>query len=390
MIKDISSVTLAFVYVNVLGYVFHSVVSRSLGPAGYGEFMVLYSFMLTVGNITALLAAVGIKTLVENFSKRFEYLRSLRIFSLAIGAFMAIFTSIFAPYLKNFLQVTQHYYFFIIVTSWLGMFLIAIERSFLQATGRFPLFAISSALELTVRLIAALGAIYAGLKVGGVLFSSVIGAFFVLLILLPVNGELFGRRAKLNFKKILTVALYASPIGFFIYGDSIFIKRFFDEHTAGLFASVSVVGKVMIWFILTMLGVYFPKFVQTKESASFKKFVWQMFAIVVLSEAGAQLACFIIGKPLFLLLFGVKFESALKFLPFYLIALLPLLFSIVFISIATALERFVYIIYIHLICFYAGFFFFSFTEIFDYLMYIFCINGFFVLLYFWIFKKVKS
>lgn len=42
MLKDISSVTLAFVYVNILGYVFHSVVSRSLGPAGYGEFMVFY------------------------------------------------------------------------------------------------------------------------------------------------------------------------------------------------------------------------------------------------------------------------------------------------------------------------------------------------------------
>ncbi|WP_353683373.1 oligosaccharide flippase family protein [Thermodesulfovibrio sp. 3907-1M] len=387
MFKDISSVTLAFVYVNILGYVFHSAVSQSLGPAVYGEFMVLYSFMLTVGNITVLLGTVSIKTIIENYQSRFNFLSSLRLTGLMIGAVFALTVCALSSYLREFLHVTEYYYFFIVALAWLGMSLVAVERSFLQATGKFPLFAFSTAIELTVRLIAALVAIYAGLKVGGVLFSTAIGAFAVLIILLIINGNFKAKRAQLNIKKMLTVALYASPIGFFVYADNIFIKRILDEHAAGIYSAVSIVGKVLVWFILTILSVYFPKFVEAKDSASFRKLVFHLLAIVVLSEVMAQIACLLIGKPLFLLLFGAKFESALKFLPLYLLALLPLLFNIVFISMAVALERYFCMIYAHLFLFYAGFLIFPLRSISDYLAYIFCINAFFVLLYFLSFKK---
>ncbi|GAB5045958.1 oligosaccharide flippase family protein [Thermodesulfovibrio sp. TK110] len=387
MFKDISSVTLAFVYVNILGYVFHSVVSRSLGPIGFGEFMVLYSLMLTVGNITVLLGTVSIKTIIENYQNRFNFLSSLRLVGVVIGAVFAFSVCAFSSYLKDFLHVTEYYYFFIIALAWFGMALVAVERSFLQATGKFSLFAFSTALELTLRLIAALSAIYAGFKVGGVLFSTVVGVLAVLIILLKINGNLNSKRAQLNIKKMLTVALYASPIGFFIYADNIFIKRVFDEHTAGLYSAVSIVGKVLVWFILTILSVYFPKFVQAKNSAVFKKLVFSLLGIVILSEVIAQTACFLIGKPLFLLLFGAKFEPALNFLPLYFIAILPLLFSIVFISMAVALERYFYMIYMHLCLFYGGFIILPLRSISDYLAYIFCINAFFVLLYFLSFKR---
>lgn len=387
MFKDISSVTLAFVYVNILGYVFHSVVSRSLGPIGFGEFMVLYSLMLTVGNITVLLGTVSIKTIIENYQNRFNFLSSLRLVGVVIGAVFAFSVCAFSSYLKDFLHVTEYYYFFIIALAWFGMALVAVERSFLQATGKFSLFAFSTALELTLRLIAALSAIYAGFKVGGVLFSTVVGVLAVLIILLKINGNFNNKRAQLNIKKMLTVALYASPIGFFIYADNIFIKRVFDEHTAGLYSAVSIVGKVLVWFILTILSVYFPKFVQAKNSAVFKKLVFSLLGIVILSEVIAQTACFLIGKPLFLLLFGAKFEPALNFLPLYFIAILPLLFSIVFISMAVALERYFYMIYMHLCLFYGGFIILPLRSISDYLAYIFCINAFFVLLYFLSFKR---
>ncbi|MDI1472805.1 MAG: hypothetical protein QMD43_00575 [Thermodesulfovibrio sp.] len=388
MFKDISSVTFAFVYVNILGYVFHSIVSRSLGPAGYGEFMVLYSFMLTVGNITALLATVSIKVIVENFTQRFEYLRSLRILGLTAGLFSAISVSLFAPYLKTFLNVGYIYYFYIIAFVWLGMFMLAVERSFLQSTGKFPLFAFSSALELTIRLIFAITIIYAGFKIGGVLFSSFVGIFTVLITLLLIDGALIGRLARLNIKKIITIALYASPSGFFVYADDIFIRRIFDEHTAGLFASVSIVGKVLVWFTLAMLGIYFPKFVHSKGTEGLKKFILQMVGIIIIAQIIGQIFIFIVGKPLFLLLFGKKFELAVPFLPYYFFSVLPLLFSLVFISLATAFEKYIYLIYIHLLCFYIGFILLKFSSIFDYLTYIFCLNGAFVLLYFWVLSKL--
>ncbi len=149
-------------------------------------------------------------------------------------------------------------------------------------------------------------------------------------------------------------------IRFFVYEDDIFIKRIFNEHTAGLFASVSIVGKVLVWLTITLLGVYSPKFVAVKERGGLKKFIFQMFGLIILAELGAQIVIFLIGRYLFLLLLGTKFETAFQFLPNYFFAALPLLFAIVFISIATAIERGFLLIYIHLFCFYVGFLVLSF------------------------------
>lgn len=387
MFKDISSVTFAFVYVNILGYVFHSVVSRSLGPVGYGEFMVLYSFMLTVGNITALLGTVSIKTIVENFDRRYDYLRSLRLMGAVLGVIFALGVSILSPILKNFLHVSYSHYFFIIALVWFGMFMIAVERSFLQSIGKFPLFALCNAMDLTIRLVVAIIVLHLSYGVGGVIFSSAVGIFFVLFFLLWRNGGIKGSKARLSIKKVIKIALYVSPSGFFVYADDIFIRRIFDEYTAGLFASVSIVGKVLVWLTLTFLGVYFPKFIEAKGTSNLKKFVIQMVGLIVIAELGAQIFVFFAGKPLFLLLFGTKFEPAFQFLPYYLLAVMPLLFAIVFISIATAVERGFILVYLHLLCFYAGFVIFNFTGVSHYLNYIFTSNILFVLIYLWFFRK---
>lgn len=387
MFKDISSVSLAFLYVNILGFFFHSIVSRSLGPAGYGEFMVLYSFMLVVGNITALLSTVGVKTLVENLSNKFEVLRSLRQYGIFIGAFFAFIACIMSPVFKNFLNVTEIYYFFIIAFIWLGMFSLAVERSFLQATGRFRVYAFSTAFECTIKLLAAIIATYIGLKIGGVLSASAVAIFLSLLFLISINRELWGKKIKLSIKKMIKIAVYVSPSGLFVYADDIFIRRIFDSHTAGLFASASIIGKILIWFSLSILAIYFPKFVHSKTSSALKKFALQMFGIVLITEFGAQVVFFIIGKPLFLMLFGSKFEPALQFIPYYFLAILPLIIDMIFISLATAVEKGLTLIYIHLIVFYSLFIFLSFSSIFDYLEYIFSINLFFFFLYLWMFKK---
>jgi len=164
---------------------------------------------------------------------------------------------------------------------------------------------------------------------------------------------------------MIKIAVYVSPSGLFVYADDIFIRRIFDSHTAGLFASASIIGKILIWFSLSILAIYFPKFVHSKTSSALKKFALQMFGIVLITELGAQVVFFIIGKPLFLILFGSKFEPALQFIPYYFLAILPLIIDMIFISLATAVEKGLTLIYIHLIVFYSLFIFLLFSSIFD-------------------------
>lgn len=47
--------------------------------------------MLTVGNITTILSASSVKVIVQNYDRRYEFLRSLRLLSFITGAVFAIF-----------------------------------------------------------------------------------------------------------------------------------------------------------------------------------------------------------------------------------------------------------------------------------------------------------
>ncbi len=391
MIKNISYVSLSFVYVNLLGYIFHFYVSRSLSPKGYGEFIVLYSLMMTIGNISTIFSTVSIKTIVENINFKFQVLRYFRILAIVIGIIITVLGFIVSPLIKSFLKISYLPYIWLVSISWFLMFCIAVERGFLQALNRFDITSFNGGFELTIRLLMAIILISLGFYIWGALFPSIFGQLSALIFLLIINKNFFGTIKKIPFKKIFNIALYASPSGFFVYMDDIFIKRIFDSHTAGLYASASILGKALIWFSITIFSVYFPKIVECKNLEKFKKLclniVLLIFSIYLISDVGIV----IFGKKLFIMLFGVKFEKGFEILPYYIIAIFPLTISIIFIGINTAREKYLKLIYSHLIFYLLGFIFIKFNSITVYLWYLFLINLFFSLIYAWFtfFKENK-
>ncbi len=388
MIRNISYVSLSFLYVNILGYFFHFYVSRKLAPEGYGEFMVLYSLMLTVGNITSIFSIISVKSIVENFNERYEVLRFLRLLGIFFG-FCIFFTGlIFSPFIKIFLKISYLPYIWVVSLCWLLMFSIAVERGFLQAINKFGIFAFSSSFELTIRFISAIFLLSIGFYIWGAIFPSFVGIFACLIFLLFVNKNLTGKIKKLSLKKIFEIALYASPSGFFIYVDDIFIKRIFDPHTAGLYASASIIGKGLIWFSITIFSTFFPKLVSNVKDRNklIKLIIGLNFMIFVV----ALLVVIFFGEKIFLLLFGSKFIKGFKILPYYLIAIFPLNLSVNFIGINTASEKNLKLIYLHLLCYITGFIFIPFENIKSYLLYIFILNFSFLILNLISYFKIKA
>jgi len=383
LFKNLSYVSLSFLYVNILGYIFHFYVSRKLAPEGYGEFMVLYSLMLTVGNISNIFSIISVKTIVENIENKYETLRFLRLFSLSAGCVLVFLGVLLSPFIKTFLKISYLPYIWVVVTTWLFMFSIAVERGYLQANDRFGITAFSSAFELTVRLVITVILMYLGFYIWGAIFPSLFAFISVLIFLLAVNQNFFGKIKKINMKKILTVAAYSSPSGFFVYMDDIFIKRIFPPDIAGYYASASILGKALIWFSITLFSVFFPKIVAAKEIKEFKSLCWKIILLIIGIFLLSDLTVVIAGKKFFLMLFGDKFKSGFAILPFYIISVLPLTISTVFIGINTAKERYLKIIYFQLILYFSGFILINFKTVFSYLFYIFLLNLLFVLIYFY-------
>ncbi len=385
MFRNLIYVSLSYGYIYILGYIFHFYVSRKLGPAGYGEFMVLYSLMMTVGNLTSLLGTVSIKGVVENMHHKEEILRYLRLFAIVLGVMVASTGAILSPLIADFLRITDLTYLWFISLAWLFMFPVAVERGYLQAQERFGVVALQSSGELTLRLLLAIFFLQVGLGISGALLPSTLSILTSFLVLLLVNNSFLGKLRKISFRYMFKIVLYASPSGFFTYADDIFIRRIFDEHTAGLFASVSIVGKAFIWLSMTLFGVFFPRLIAVKENVDkFRKF--SLLAVLMITSIFllGDLLLILIGERIFLFLFGDKFHEAFDYLPYYVISVYPLSISLAFIGISVAVERNLKLIYLHLFAFYTGFLLLDFDGIQDYMLYIFILNSTFSVIYVWI------
>ncbi|MCS7285199.1 MAG: hypothetical protein NZ527_05715, partial [Hydrogenobacter thermophilus] len=172
------------------------------------------------------------------------------------------------------------------------------------------------------------------------------------------------------------------PVSLFIYADDLFIRRIFDPSTAGLYASVSVVGKAFIWLVMTLMGVFFPEFVKHRHNAYLlKKLFLKSCLLIILLFLLAEFSVLIFGKKVFVLLFSSKFLPAFSLLPVYILCIMPLILALVFVFLLTALSRNLLLIYLHIFTYYAGFLILPFEDVNSYMLYIFLVNSSFALLY---------
>ncbi len=352
--RNVSYVSIAFVYVNLLGYVFHFFVSRYLGPVYYGEFMVLYSLMLTVGNLSGIVSVATAQTVIENHPYENGILAHARRLTFGFSTMLLVAGIAISPFLKSLLDVSNSWYVSIVAFVWFFMFIVACERGYLQALEHFGKYAVSTSLELTVRLLSAVFLLYIGLSIAGAILSSVVGLIATLVYLIFVNGGIRAKPVGFPLTDFLKVALYISPAGFLIYADSLFIRRIFDPHTAGVFASVAVLGKAVIWFCVSLFGVLFPRMVRIKDNmVNFRRFSMWALIWITLFYLVVEVGIFLFGKEVFLLLFGSKFESGFSYLAPYVASTYPLSLDILLINAFTALRANLPFIYAHLFVYYA-------------------------------------
>lgn len=378
MVKNSLYISMMFIYINLLGYILHIIIARSLGPEYYGEFMVIYSFMLSIGFLSSVYPSLTIKMVIKDNTIKDGILRFLRMFSAFSGLVFFSIATLFSNQISDFLKV-HRMYIFIVGFVWFFVFISSVEKGFIQAQERFGFYSLINSIELTLRFVFAITFLYVGYKIGGVLFSTLLSLMIISIVLYIKNGYIRGEYEFIDLKTILRTFLTAIPSGLFIYADDIFIKRVFDQKLAGLYASASVVGKAFIWFCITIFSMFFVKII--KDIKSYKNILFNYLVYTFILFAVVESLILLIGKPVFILLFGNSFYEALSIFYVYIPFNLPLIFVVVMIATNIALEILTKYVYIHLLIYYLGFIFIKFSSVYDYLLYIFSVNFLFFLIY---------
>jgi O-antigen/teichoic acid export membrane protein len=302
-------------------YLYHLIFGRLLGPSSYSE---LASFISLSTIFSAGFAALGtvimkfVSTESENNIKiLFMWVNRIAI-KFAILLFILLLLS--APILGNFLKVDikiMLLFPFVVVLT----FFLSIYKSFLQGLLKFFNSVVVSNADILVRLITGLVLVSLGLAVMGASLAILIGMLTSYLIAISYLKKYFKpmnknyERAQQLFKYSLPVLIMTISITSLITTDVVLVKHYFDAHIAGIYASISTLGKIIIYGTIPIASVMFP-IVSKRHTANIR-------SVKVLSLSFI-LTLFIGGSVLFIyrffpdqavnLLFGKEYSQASQYL----------------------------------------------------------------------------
>lgn len=313
-------------------YLFNMLMGRMLGPSLYGELAAVLSLLAIVGVAGGAIVTISMRYSGELFHRQqFRALKKLfsfltkNIFYAALILF--IVGAIFAKQIGNFLAIDQIWLIVIAFTSIIFSLLYAINRGFLQGTQKFKSVSMIGVLEMGLRLGLGLTLVILGFKVFGAMIAIVLataltyGATFLpLKSVLRKADEKKQEKFKFDRKEILAYSwptlITSLILAIALNLDIIFVKHYFDPQTAGLYAAVSTVAKIVLYITAPIVSVMFPMISQKTVSGDKHYRIFLISLLLTIIGGIAILAIYSIapGKVL-TLLYGAKYTALFQLLP---------------------------------------------------------------------------
>lgn len=310
---------------NVLSYLYHLLIGRILGPVSYGEFAALFSLFYIL-NVPSLV----LQTVVVKY---FSILKARGDISQAKGLFlfltktMATFSVIgfvlFFPFistLSSFLHITHREYFVWLYFVFASYLLSTVNAGVLQAYQLFIQYGFFSNVGVTLRLF--LGLITAPFGVGwallGNLFSSLLGymsLFAPLQFLLrqPQKDPSISSKSALGY----TIPTFFATLGLtMLYSqDVMLVKHFLLASEAGVYSSLSVLGKIVFYASSSFGMVVFPIIAERHElKKNYQMLIWGALAIVGITSFSITTVYYLFPKFVVLTLFGSAYIGSIPYL----------------------------------------------------------------------------
>jgi O-antigen/teichoic acid export membrane protein len=329
--------------VGLVGYAFHFVTGRLLGPAPYAIVAAMVSALslLTLPSIVLQTVTARYASLLLAGGDLGALRRLVIQLSLVCLVGVAIFAGvlvILAPEAAGYLHVadTRVVYFLAIASA--GAVLVAITRGALQGLSRFLLLSLNTLLDMATRLVVAVGLIVAGLGALGAAIGIAAGpllAYAQSTVLL----RRFTRSKPQGALPLADVGRYslsaiAAAIGitYLLNIDVLLSKHFLSGHDSGLYAAGAVLGRVIYFLGMTVAAVMFPEVTlrHARGEAHFQVVEKSLGLLAILS--GGLIAAYVVVPGLVIAPFGLAFAGMGPYLGLFAVAFSLFAFSLLFVN----------------------------------------------------------
>lgn len=311
---------------NVGAYLYHLVVGRILGPAGYGELAALLSLSYILNVFTVMLQTVVTKFVAEHTAKGKK--GDIRALVLRLTGTLLIFGVIgsvllvgLAPFIASFLNIDDAVVVFFLFAGVIFTLIGVVYTSVLQGSQRFATGMAMLNVNSLLRLAA--GAAAAGFGVTATLAANA-GAIAIasLIALIPIKDVIVsGSRSNTDFRLTplfrTSIATFLAVLGISVLNsqDVILVKHFLPATSSGWYGALSTMGKIIFFASYSIGYVLLP--VVTDRSARgthSRGLVYMSLGVVAALSFMITAGYFLLPEIALRLLYGEAFVAAAPFL----------------------------------------------------------------------------
>ncbi|MGB4758473.1 MAG: oligosaccharide flippase family protein [Candidatus Saccharimonadales bacterium] len=325
------------VLVGVGNYLFYPVLSRMLEPLPFGEVQALTALFLQLTILLVVMGQVTINVIANytNDKKKQEVLFELEKLAFLLVLGVSLLLALLSPHLKSALQFQSVLPFLILLAALVVTVPGSFRGAFLRAHKKFGAASLALLIGAYAKVVLGVLLTYLGFQVGGAMW-----AIFIAQLLTWFYAEYAARKAGYqrpakkifsmpDIKLVLPELKYAllvlvgfGSITLLASLDVFVVRYYFDPQTAGEYAGISTVAKIIFFFTASVAQVMFASIkLSAPTSANRKLFLRSMLLTAGLGSVA--LVFFTLTPDFFVrLLMGPNYASFAHYLPLLALAML--------------------------------------------------------------------
>jgi O-antigen/teichoic acid export membrane protein len=250
--------------------IYNIAVARFLGPTGYGHATAVYTLLVLISAATLSFQIVAAKVVAQQSAveQKYAVYRGLHRAAWGCGIVIALLLFLFRTPVANYLNLPSSLLVSLLAIGVAFYVPLGTRRGYMQGVCGFRSLATNLVLEGIVRLGGSLLMIKLGLGVRGVVAANAAAVAVAYLAAVPssrvrrvTNPLLFDNALRETFQAMI----FFSGQVLINNCDIVLVKHFFIPTTAGLYAAIAMVGRVIFTFSSAVVNSMFPLVAGTRK-----------------------------------------------------------------------------------------------------------------------------
>jgi len=299
--------------VGVTNLIYNVAVARLLGPAGFAHATSVYTLLMLASAITLSFQVVCAKYVAshETSAEKADIFFRMHFYACVAGVTLGLLLFLFNRAVTRYLNLPDPVLISLLALGCAFYIPLGVRRGYIQGVHAFGPLAVNFMLEGLVRLGGAYLLIELGLGVKGAVLASVIAviASYFLAKPVPTRESLQVRKILIAFGEGLQAIVFFSGQVVINNFDIVLVKHFFSSDQAGMYAAVSLVGRLINMCAWSVVNTMFPVSAAARSSdREARPVLFMSLGMVFLILTILILGLWAIPSFLWKTLFGSHFE----------------------------------------------------------------------------------